>query len=211
MHGFDDLLDRTAPVLPETPAIREDVAELVEATRRATARRRRARTRLAIGSATAVLVGISGAAAAAAGGIWTGPWEDHPITSITYTLPSGTTCSQKIGNLHIANPQAQTLIRDWLASRPLSELIDVQAAITQLRSGDETWDSESGHTVKVGYGTAHYDPDYEYDTAVWQAVNAALRARLRDAGYTSYLDTTWSADTDCIGSDPHPEVPSWAK
>lgn len=210
MHGFEDLLDRTAPRLLETPALHDDVAALVESTRLAAARRRRVRRRVAAGAATAVLVGVAGTAAAA-GGVWSGPWEDHPVTSITYTLPSGTTCSQKIGNLHIADPDAETLIRDWLASRPLDDLIDVRAAITELRS--EPWrdTSDNGRAVRVGYGTDHYDADYEYDSAVWLATSVAVRTKLDAAGYTSYLDTTWNANTVCTGSNPHPAVPSWEK
>jgi hypothetical protein len=163
-----------------------------------------------VGTATAVLVSLGGAAAAA-GGLWTSPWAEHPITSITYTLPSGTTCAQRIGDLHIADPRAQALIRDWLASAPLDDLIDVPSALAQIRSEPDTWTRNDGQAVPVGYGTRHYDPDYEYDTAVWQAISTAISAKLTDTGFTRYLDTTWSAETHCTGVRPDPEVPTWLK
>lgn len=163
-----------------------------------------------MGTATAVLVSLGGAAAAA-GGLWTAPWAQHPITSITYTLPSGTTCAQRIGDLHIADPRAQALIRDWLASAPLDDLIDVPSALAQIRSEPDTWTRNDGQAVPVGYGTRHYDPDYEYDSAVWRAISTAISAKLTDAGFTRYLDTTWSAETHCTGVRPDPEVPTWLK
>lgn len=210
MTDFDDLLERSSQPLPETPALRAEVARLVRAARASSMRRRATPSRLAIGTATAVMVSLGGAAAAA-GGLWTAPWAHHPLTSITYTLPSGTTCAQRIGNLHIANVQAQDLIRDWLSAHPIDQIIDLHAAIAEIRSEPNTWVRGDGRSVQVGYGTPYYDPDYEYDTAVWRAISSAISRKLNDAGYTTYLDVTWSAETHCTGADPSPEVPAWLK
>jgi hypothetical protein len=65
--------------------------------------------------------------------------------------------------------------------------------------------------VRVGFGTRYYDPDYEYDTAVWRAITSAVSTSLSGAGYNGYLNVTWSAETHCTGADPHPEVPAWQK
>ena len=148
---------------------------------------------------------FGGAAAASVLG-WTEPWAAHPLTSISYTLPSGGTCEQRIGDLHIANPMAQQDIQQWLGQHPLSQIANVDAALRQVRSGPNWWGS-----IRVGYGTAHYDPDYEYDTAVWQAVTTAIHDKLQADGFASYLDITWGAETHCTGINPHPEVPSWMK
>jgi hypothetical protein len=56
VSGVDGLLERSAPALAESPAVREEVADLVRAARTSSVRRRRTRRRLAVGTATAVLV-----------------------------------------------------------------------------------------------------------------------------------------------------------
>lgn len=212
-YDIDELLGSSAPAADESSGIADALADLVLGARRmavlAAARRRRRRTVVA-GTASAALVALGATAAAAVGG-WTAPWAAHPLTSITYTLPSGGTCEQRIGNLRIADPTAQQDIQQWLGQHQLSQIADVNAALQQLRSGPSDWITPAGRSVPVGYGTSHYDPDYEYDTAVWQALEAAVHAKLEDDGFHDYLDVTWAVETHCTGANPTPEVPSWEK
>ena len=61
----------------------------------------------------------------------------------------------------------------------------------------------------MGYGTTHYDADYEYDQAVWTAYTEAIGAKLEQEGFTEYFDYSWEGETHCSGSNPYPNVPAW--
>ncbi|MGH3510424.1 MAG: hypothetical protein ACRDPI_09370 [Nocardioidaceae bacterium] len=208
---IDELLDSSAPGLCEPAETHEAVVGLVVAARRAARPVRRRRRQAVLVGTTAALLTAGGTAVATTHSIWAAPWADHPLTSITYTLPSGGTCEQRIGNLKIADPAAQTLIQDWLGKHPITQIADVTAAIKEIRSEPNTWVENDGTSIRAGYGTAHYDADYEYDTAVWRALSIAVSAKLQSAGFTKYLSVTWAGETHCDGTRTDPEIPWYSR
>lgn len=209
----DNWLDRSAPQLSEPDHLGESLIALVVSTRRAAQpRKRRQRRAVLIGTTTAMLIAGGTAAAAAIGG-WTAPWASQPLGTLTFTLPSGGTCEQRIGDLRIADARAQSLVQKWLSDHTLAEVADVDAAVETIRAEpDQTWDNGSGDPpITFGYGTEHYDADYEYVDAVFRAESTAVTAKLNDAGFTEYLPMRWDSELRCSGPNPHPSVPEWAK
>lgn len=228
MRSLEDLLNESAPDPgradePMTAAL----GDLVTATRNAahTAPRsigsRRRRRALLAASAAAVVVAGGGAAAAVTGsafGGWIAPWTAEPTGTLSFTLPSGGVCEQRIGDLKVANPEAEKMIHAWLADHTLSEIADIDAAIEAIRAEGpqtHTFDGDTGvrPDVRYGYGTANYDADYEYVNAVFQAESEALSDKLWDEGYTDYEDYnhSWSSELQCSGSNPYPGIPEFAK
>lgn len=212
-YDLEDLLDASAPPLQEAPGTPEAVKDLVLAARGAArpVRKRRRRRALAIGT-TSVLLVAGGTAVAATQGHWTSPWADHPLNAMTFRLPSGGICEERVGDLHLADPAAQSLITDWLSSHPIAEIADINAAIRELRGGGPgEWVRDDGTVTATGYGTEHYDADNEYWNAVSQALYTAVVAKLKAAGFTKYMDWHWSAETHCDGSNKKPQSPWWLK
>ncbi|RYB89618.1 hypothetical protein EUA06_13485 [Nocardioides glacieisoli] len=229
MRSLEDILNESAPDTgrgsePMTAAL----DDLVEATRDAArsgsrtpvARRRPRRAILAASAATVVLFG-GGAAAAVSGSIfgnWDAPWADDPAGTLSFTLPSGGVCEQRIGDLKVANPEANEMVHDWLNHHTLNEIADINAAIATTRAeGPQTWqfDGDTGvrPDVTFGYGTANYDPDYEYVTAMQQATYDAVHTKLLDEGYTDYADynLSWEGELRCTGDNPYPNIPQFLR
>lgn len=230
MRSLDNLLSNSAPDLgedgePITAALDGLVASTRTAARtasrtRGTRDRRPRHTILAASATAAVLVGGGAAAAVTTSsfGNWIAPWTADPTGTLTFALPSGGVCEQRIGDLKVANPQAEEMIHTWLADHTLAEIADIDAAIEADRAaGPETWtfDGDTGHRPDVvyGYGTANYDADYEYTNAVYQAETEAILAKLADEGYTEYEDYnySWSSELQCSGSNAYPGLPEFAK
>lgn len=145
---LDVLLDDSAPRLSEV-----DVAEhLSEAGRIYAWRRSAEATRAASGG------GRRSSDDCAARGRWSRcgcnrrdcPVGRSPPGSITYTLRSGRTCEQRVGNFEAGEPAAQAMLREWLSSRPLSEVLDGNAAIEDLRSSPNMW---AGGEIGAGIST----------------------------------------------------------
>lgn len=211
VDDLDMLLDRSTPELSEPPGTGLAVTELVAASRRtATRRRPRRRTAGVVVSSVLLVAGGTTAAAAKAGG-WSLPWADDPLTSISYTLPSGRTCEQRIGDLRVADPRAQRIVQRWLARSPLMEILDVDAAIADLREGESTYDPGDGSQIPVGYGTPRYDADYEYAAALSNAAMTAVGERLAAEGFAEHVDVTWEGETHCSGPGEPPGLPWWVR
>jgi len=156
-----------------------------------------------------VLVG-GGAAAAAEIANWNAPWAGQPDGSLSFQLPSGGTCEQRLGDLHIKNDEAEESIRSWLAGQPVAEVLDVDAAIARSRAEGPSTHVVGDQEFTVGYGTENYDADYEYVQAVWRAEMDAITAKLRQEGFGN-LDYSWAAELHCDGSNPQPQVPEVVK
>jgi hypothetical protein len=228
VRSLDDLLNDSAPdTSRSTEPLTAALDDLVVATRDAArsdartsvARNRRPRRAiLAASAATVVLLG-GGAAAAASGSIfgnWIAPWADDPTGTLSFTLPSGGVCEQRIGDLKVANPEANAMIHDWLNDHTLTEIADIDAAIAATRAeGPQTWQFDGDTGVRpdltFGYGTAHYDADYEYVTAMQQATFDAVHTKLLDEGYTAYADyeLSYSGELRCTGDNPDPAIPEF--
>jgi hypothetical protein len=203
-QDLDDILDASAPPLRDVPAaeLSAAVADLIERSRSAGRPRRRRRT--VVVSATAAFLAVGGAAAAATAiGGWANPWSEQPEAAISFALPSGTRCEERIGDLHVDDPQADAMIHEWLAGHTLDEVADVDAALAALRADGDVWQRDDGTTVKVGYGTPYYDADYEYAAAASRAIATAVTSKLADAGYPADVDYRWGGEVRCEdGVDP---------
>lgn len=228
MRSLEDMLNESAPDTgrasePMTAALDDLVVATRDAARtgsRAVAARGRRPRRaiLAASAATVVLLG-GGAAAAVSGSIfgnWDAPWADDPTGTFSFTLPSGGVCEQRIGDLKVANPDANKMVHEWLNDHQLNEIADVDAAIATTRAeGPQTWQFDGDTGVRAdltfGYGTANYDADYEYVTAMQQATFDAVHAKLLDEGYTDYADyeLSYSGELRCTGDNPDPAIPEF--
>jgi hypothetical protein len=209
MTRLDDLLDSSAPPLSEPPDVGNAVAELVLATRRIArpSPRRRRRRLIAAGAAAAVIVAGGAAAATTAVHGWT-PWVDKPfLASYTFTLPGGGSCQVRLGDLQIDDAQEQERVQEWLGSRPVSELVDVDAALQQIRSGPDTV-RRHGRTIRVGYGTRHYNADKEYADAESRALGTAVLDKLAADGFPD-LSVRWTGGQHC--TEPDGTTPPWMR
>lgn len=227
MRSLDDLLNDSAPDTgrdsePMTAALDDLVVATRDAarsgSRASVARNRRPRRAILAASATTVVLLGGGAAAAASGSIfgnWIAPWADDPTGTLSFTLPSGGVCEQRIGDLKVADPEANEMVHDWLADHTLNEIADVDAAIATMRAeGPQTWQFggvDKGSDLTFGYGTANYDADYEYVTAMHQATFDAVHAKLLDEGYTEYADyeLSYNGELRCTGDNPDPAIPEF--
>lgn len=223
MRSLEDMLNESAPDTGRTSEpMTAALDDLVVATRDAaragprgvgTRSRRPRRAILAGAAATVVLLG-GGAAAAVSGSIfgnWDAPWADAPTGTLSFTLPSGGVCEQRIGDFKVANPEADKMIHDWLNDHTLNEIADVDAMIDVVRAeGPQTMPGGMGD-LTFGYGTANYDADYEYVWAMRRATYEALTAKLVEEGYTDYEDNnySYSGELRCTGDNPYPAVPDW--
>ncbi len=209
-HELDDLLDASAPPLRDVPEaeLSAAVADLVHRARGA-GRPQRRRRRTVVG-ATAAFLAVGGAAAAATAiGGWTNPWAERPEAAMSFVLPSGTTCEERIGALQVDDPQANAMVHDWLAGHTLDEVADVDTALATIRAQGDTWHRADGTDVAAGYGTPYYDADYEYAAAVSRAIATAVTDRLAEAGYTG-IDYRWGGEVRCAdGVDP--TTPDYAR
>jgi hypothetical protein len=205
-HELDDLLDTSVPALPDVPAaeLSAAVADLVGRTRgggRAARPQRRRRTIVAGATVAFLAVGGAAAAATAIGG-WVNPWAAKPQAALSFVLPSGTRCEERIGDLHIDDPEANAMIHHWLAGHTLDQVADVDAALVAVRAKGDTWHRKDGTKVEVGYGTPYYDADYEYAAAVSRAIATAVTGKLAEAGYRG-ADYRWGGEVRCEGGvDP---------
>ncbi|RYC05272.1 hypothetical protein [Nocardioides zhouii] len=148
-------------------------------------------------------------------GNWDALWADDPTGTLSFTLPSGGVCEQRIGDLKVANPDANEMIHDWLNDHTLNEIADIDAAIATTRAeGPQAWQFgglDRSSDLTFGYGTSNYDADYEYVTAMQQATFDAVHAKLLDEGYTDYADyeLSYSGELRCTGDNPDPAIPAW--
>ena len=107
------------------------------------------------------------------------------------------------------------MVHGWLADHTLNEIADVDAAIAAIRAeGPQTWQFggvDKSSDLTFGYGTANYDADYEYVTAMHQATFDAVHAKLLDEGYTEYADyeLSYSGELRCTGDNPDPAIPEF--
>lgn len=122
-------------------------------------------------------------AAAMATGLWA-PWAQTPDGTFTYTLPSGMTCEQRVGDLHSENPDIQRAVQEIYATMDVVADSDVAARYERLLTEDSaleyaqaTVDSNSG---LPGYSTIE---DVIYGMAVGTAVNKTVNEELVERGF----------------------------
>lgn len=182
---LDQVLRRLAsPTTPITPAVEDELASLTIATMRAArpiARKRAWRLSLTAGIPVVAVFGIG--AAAMATGLWA-PWAQTPDGTFTYTLPSGVTCEQRVGDLHSENPDIQGAVQEIYATMDVVADSDVAARYERLLTEDSaleyaqaTVDSNSG---LPGYSTID---DVIYGMAVRGAVGKTVNEELVERGF----------------------------
>ena len=148
-------------------------------------------------------------------GNWDAPWADDPTGTFSFTLPSGGVCEQRIGDLQVANPEANEMVHDWLNDHTLNEIADIDAAIAATRAeGPQTYQFgglDRRSDLIFGYGTDVYDADYEYVNAMRQATYDGVHAKLLEEGYTDYADynLSWEGELRCTGDTPYPAIPEF--
>ncbi|POH68202.1 hypothetical protein C3B59_06720 [Cryobacterium zongtaii] len=165
-------------------------------------RKRRAGIIAAILAPT-LLLGTAGAAYAAStidwGQFWFdthkwAAWAEEPDAVLTYTLPGGGTCEMRIGEVRyspdpnrpanvIADPRSETAARDFFRTNDVAQLVDVDAAISNLRATDGNWAmGDDGEWVPFGEGTSNYNADVEYNIAMKDAVSQAVTDHVESLG-----------------------------
>lgn len=188
-QALDDLLDASVPSLPDAPVTELSAAVVDLVSRCRGARRPQRRRRTVVAGATAAFLAVGGAAAAATAiGGWANPWAEQPDAVISFALPGGARCQERIGDLQVDDPGANAMIHHWLASHTLDDVADVDAAISAIRQKGDVWYRADGTAVRAGYGTSYYDADYEYATAVSSAIATAVKDKLAEAGYPPDID-----------------------
>ncbi|PPF69109.1 hypothetical protein C5C46_13600 [Rathayibacter sp. AY1E6] len=179
---LDVLLDESSP---RTSTVTDDVAvELAELQQLAAAEARVSRHRwvrpAVAGVASLVLLGGMATAAAAATGAWS-PWAETPDASITYSLPSGVQCEERMGDVQGTDPAAVAVVENFYQTTDIDALLSdgaLQETIAQLRTEDRSFINADGSRTPAGYGTEFYNADREYSTAVGRIISNALDAEL---------------------------------
>lgn len=113
--------------------------------------------------------------------------QDSYVTT-QYTLPSGATCTVSSGDVVSNDPAAEDALRTWLASADLMSLVDVDGALTQLRSYDE-------------YDKSQIGSDGEYQMAMEVAVVLSAREELASQGYPRGAIDQWKSENECTEPD----------
>jgi len=203
---FAELVRSAAPPAPAlTGAV---LTELHAMTRATVGPRRRSRKRrwftglAAVGALVAA--GVGGAAIGSQpaedyswgkGTTWAA-WAQHPAATLTYDLPGGGTCEQRLGEVDAKDPASEAFAKKFMGSTDLVAGADVGSAIAKLRSEDYQVHSPDGRMVQGGYGTPYYNADYEYD----QAVTAAVQAEILDAAQAAgHAGVSYTGQTRCKG------------
>lgn len=205
---LDDVLDQSSPtVAPITSDIAAGIRQLRADSRssaRATARRQNMTRPIIAGLVSLTLIG-GAATAAAAAGLWVNPWAASPDAALTFTLPSGAVCEQRIGNVRGLDPSEVAIVQAFYRDTDLQSLISpvaVNDVIKERRAqGQGVFVNDDGTTEPSGYGTDHYSEDQEYWTAVWDIVTSALDEELDRAGVDGIsTDLAFSGEANCHGA-----------
>lgn len=181
---LDQVLRRLAsPATQITPAVEDELASLTIATRRVArpvARKRAWRLSLTAGIPAVAVFGIG--AAAMATGLWA-PWAQTPDGTFTYTLPSGVSCEQRVGDLHSENPDIQRAVQEIFATTDVVAESDIAARNEWLLAEDSAIEYAQA-TVESsgspGYGTIE---DVIYGMAVRTAVLETVDQKLVERGF----------------------------
>lgn len=210
---LDALLDRSAPTLSHPDGLDAALNDVVADARSEARIRKDPRRTLAVLAAVGVLAGSGTAAAATLGG-WTAPWAQDPAGTIEFTLPSGGACEMRIGDLDSSTDGVADELRSWLDDHTLEEIADIDAQIEADRAGRSISVRSDGSRFEVGYGTDHYDADFEYVTAVRQAINRALLDKAEELGLSASVADPWlesAGEIQCDGDNPEPFTPPWSQ
>lgn len=185
---LDDLLDQSAPrTTVITESVADELTRLRVATRVETATgtvRRSWRRPAVAGLASVLLLGGAATATAAVMNSWV-PWAQTPVASMTYTLPSGTQCEERIGNVRGQDPHVVDVVENFYRTTDIGSLLTkekIASTIKWIRQDSNIAVNAEGLTEPAGYGTVHYNADQEYQQAVSMIVTAAVSTELSNQG-----------------------------
>lgn len=190
------------PVTNRSNALDQELLTLVQSVIASRRKRRRVPVTAAV-LVPLLVLGGAGAAFAASGVDWSKFWNNtpswtgfakHPDASITYRLPSGGSCTMRIGAITYspaadlpagvtADPASADLAREYLQSGNVLGDAPIKETIANDRAvGVDWYTAADGTSIHVGYGTAHYNADVEYADAVRQAIQTAITRHLKQLG-----------------------------
>ncbi|PRB09956.1 hypothetical protein [Microbacterium sp. MYb62] len=172
-----------APTTQITPAVEDELASLTIATRRAVrpnARQRAWRLALTAGIPVVTVFGIGTAAMAT--GLWE-PWAQTPDGTFTYTLPSGITCENRVGDLRSENPDIQRAVQDIFATMDVVAASDVAARNERLLTEDSARDYAQALVDGGAPGHSTIE-DVIYGMAVRTAVLETVEEELVERGFS---------------------------
>lgn len=174
------VIERARVTAAGPPAEASAGAPVVALRDRPAAGRRRTAT---IATAAVLAVGGMSAAAATVASDWA-PWAQQPDHTLTYTLPSGAQCEQRIGGMTGDDPAVIAAAKEFARTHDLMSLADIDGVIARFRTGNHVNVDENGIEYPAPYGTPRYfNPDAEYQVAVSQALNELIGAELDRQGF----------------------------
>lgn len=198
---LDGLLDRSAPRTPVPGPADEQVLLQMALAARDQARPVRwpKSARRTAGLAMALGLGLGGAGlgAAAVAGVdlpWS-PWAQDPDVVLTYTLPSGATCEQRLGNAESPDPARIEALREYVSTHDLLALADIDGTIAEMRSEQHVVSNDGGRPVEYAMSA-----DYEYRQAVTYAVAVLVFDELARQGFDDDTDMSFMGEAHCPGA-----------
>jgi hypothetical protein len=192
-NALDDILTAVAPrVSAQSPELTEAISAMASETRLEVRPRRRLSRPLATGLAAMLVVGGGATAAAAATWQWH-PWAQDPDASFMVTMPSGAICEYRVGGVSGAPAD---IVSAFVASHDIVALADVEGAIAQARADGQTMYDENGDLQPAGPGTAMYNADFEYQSALNLAVSELVKSHLEETGDLAPYQLNMQADCD---------------
>ncbi len=183
-----DELDRALqqlahPATPVTPAVEDQLAVLTITTlRESTPRRCRRASQAALigGISLAAVLGIG--ATAVATGLWA-PWALEPEGSFRYTLPSGVTCEQRVGDLVAENPDVRRAVQEIFASTDVVGTSDIAGWADRLGADDSARQYAEAIVAQSDTPGTSTIEDVVYGMAVSQAVIETVSDELAARGF----------------------------
>ena len=200
-RDLDTLLSASSPATSPDGPVREAALEAIARDSRPS-RGRRVRRPLLAGAGALALV-LAGGMAASAAFDWHVWWADEAAAEVTYTLPSGAVCTGIVGNV-TGPPDAVAAANELLVRDDLFSIIDIDAAIADLRATPTMHTLPDGTIVDGGPGTEYSTADYEYEHAVDLAVSAALWDTLGEQGF-ALQGVSYEGVLNC----PDADLPAW--
>jgi hypothetical protein len=187
---LDRLLDEAAPRTRFDATGRARRTVIRAARRGARVRAPQATRAIVATGLTLALLGAGGAAAFASPDIrdWFFSGVQDPYVTVHYTVPSGAVCTDTSGDPIANDPAAADALRTWLASADVMSLVDIDAALAQVRSYDE-------------YDRSQIGSDDEYRFAMGIAVVLAARAELERQGFPPGSIDMWKGEGECLDPD----------
>lgn len=180
-QGDRALRDAGALIAPRSPELEEQLARLTVATRSAARSQRYRRPGMVAAAGGLALLFAGGAVAAAATGLWH-PWAESPDGTFRYSLPSGVSCEERVGDIHAENPEVQTAIQEIFRSVDVVAAADIEGAEKRLRGEPEAI-AIAKDWIDAGHTELTTTDDVLAQMATSHAVNDVVMTELGERGF----------------------------